>query len=58
MATAPEFQPPVCCVSPTGWGWHGSWEAPTRQVLPIGNINHGAVERKLNIEIFCARSIN
>jgi len=36
MATAPEFQPPVCCFVTNGSGGEGSWMTPTRLGLPFG----------------------
>ena len=40
QATAPEFQPPVCCLLPAFWNWLGSWLTPTRgcqaAMLPNG----------------------
>ena len=27
-------------------GWHGSWETPTRRMLPIGYISGGRAEGK------------
>ena len=39
-ATAPEFQPPVCCLLPAIWQWFGSCLTPTRgcqaAMLPNG----------------------
>ena len=39
-ATAPEFQPTVCCFLPASWYWLGSWLTPTRgcqaAMLPNG----------------------
>jgi hypothetical protein len=39
-ATAPEFQPPVCCLLPVVLHWLGSWLTPTRgcqaAMLPNG----------------------
>jgi len=39
-ATAPEFQPPVCCLLPAFWYWLGSWLTPARgrqaAMLPNG----------------------
>jgi len=39
-ATAPEFQPPVCCFLPAFWHWLGSWLTPARgrqaAMLPNG----------------------
>ena len=29
-ATAPEFQPPVCCAFPAVLLWSGTWLTPTR----------------------------
>lgn len=56
-ATAPEFQPPACCLLPVVLLWPGSWLTPTR-----GGSGDHVTERSLlgkgEWVISRARSIN